>query len=197
MSYPGVMGMEGETALPLEIWLLPKRQVVKGYELPWDTQPCITKFCSDHFKHPYSYPAWPWVCLYLFPTLLSSLASENHTEISHTAENRAPVLEDSPQRGSFARHLVVAAGSLPHPMSHIPTTDIPCSTSPQPQFPHPTCPHPTSPCQRPRACWGWGRGWDTAVPQGAGDPQHPSALDTGQVPSYSQNHRIILIWKQV
>lgn len=129
----------------------------QGYERPQDTPPCTRKFCSDNFRHPYSYAAWPWVSPYLFPTCLSSLAAENHAEISHAAESRAP----------FPRTASKEAPSLAISWWQQAACHVP---------------HPTSPRQWPRARWRRGRVWGTAVPWGAGDPQHPSAPDASQVP---------------
>lgn len=59
-----------DAALALEIQHVRK---VRVYKRPWDMLSCTPKSCSDNFKHPYSYPAWPWVSPYLFPSLLYPL----------------------------------------------------------------------------------------------------------------------------
>ena len=75
---------------------------------------------------------------YLFPTLLSSLPVENHTELSHAEPST--FAWDVGRRGSSARHLVVAAGSLPrpgNPQPHGPMAHGPMS--PQPLTRAPLC----------------------------------------------------------
>lgn len=109
---------------------------------------------------------------HLFPTLLSSLATENHAEISHAAESPAPfprtARKEAPSLATSWRQQ--AACHVPRPTSHVPTTH----TSPRPHDTHVPTSHLPSPGAQSALGMGHGQGlgfhWATG---GAGDPTAP------------------------